>query len=119
MAASSTPWPRTGSSTPVISGGTLNSDGTLSLGIIGKQGIPADAVGVVMNVTATNTTDAGFLTVFPAGAPRPTTSNLNFVPGQSVPNLVMSKLGGGAVSIYNFAGSTDVIADVVGWYGPT
>ena len=99
--------------------GTLNSDGTLSLGITGKQGIPADAVGVVMNVTATNTTDAGFLTVFPTGAARPTTSNLNFVPGQSVPNLVMSKLGGGAVSIYNFAGSTDVIADVVGWYGPT
>ena len=73
-----------------------------------------------MNVTATNTSDAGFLTVFPAGAAQPTTSNLNFVPGQTVPNLVMSKLGtGGAVSIFNFAGSTDVVADVVGWYGPT
>jgi hypothetical protein len=101
-------------------GGTLRADGTLSLGIIGKQGIPADAVGVVMNVTATNTTEAGFLTVYPTGAARPTTSNLNFVPDQSVPNLVMSKLGtGGAVSVYNFAGDTDVIADVVGWYGPT
>src|SRR4029077_10618128 len=102
-------------------GATLGTDGTLQLQITGpKANIPADAVGVVMNVTATNTSQAGFLTVFPTGAARPTTSNLNFVPAQSVPNLVMAKLGtGGAVSVYNFAGSTDVIADVVGWYGPT
>jgi hypothetical protein len=71
-------------------------------------------------VTATNTTDAGFLTVYPTGGALPPTSSLNFVPGQNVPNLVMSKLGtGGATSIYNFAGSTDVVADVVGWYSPS
>jgi hypothetical protein len=101
-------------------GGTLGTDITTTLAVSGVHGVPADAVGLVMNVTATNTSDAGFLTVFPVGAARPTTSNLNFVAGQTVPNLVMSKLGtGGAVNIYNFAGSTDVIADVVGWYGPT
>jgi hypothetical protein len=101
-------------------GNPVGPDGTAALQVTGREGIPADAVGVVMNVTATNTTEAGFLTVFPAGATRPTTSNLNFVPAQTVPNLVMSKLGtGGVVSIYNFAGTTDVVADVVGWYGPS
>jgi hypothetical protein len=97
----------------------LGPGGTKTLPVAGVKGVPADAVGVVMNVTATNTTDAGFLTVYPAGAAQPTTSSLNFVAGQSVPNLVMSKLGGGAAAIFNFAGSTDVVADVVGWYGPS
>ena len=100
-------------------GGTLGAGGTKALQITGREGIPDDAVGVVMNVTATNTSEAGYLTVFPVGAAQPTTSSLNFVPGQTVPNLVMSKLGGGSVNIFNFAGSTDVVADVVGWYGPT
>jgi hypothetical protein len=102
-----------------LTGATLGGGASATLQITGRQGIPADAVGVVMNVTATNTSDAGYLTVFPLGAAQPTTSNLNFVPGQTVPNLVMSKLGNGAVRIFNFAGSTDVVADVVGWYGPT
>ncbi len=57
--------------------------------------------------------------MYPSNAGLPSTSSLDFVPGQSVPNLVMSKLGAdGGVNIYNFAGSTDVVADVVGWYGP-
>jgi hypothetical protein len=97
---------------------TLTTGGVLRVQIRGVKGIPAGAVGVVMNVTATNTTQDGFLTVFPTGEARPGTSSLNFVPGQSVPNLAMAKLGAdGSVSIYNFAGPTDVIVDVVGWYG--
>jgi hypothetical protein len=43
---------------------------------------------VVMNVTVTNTTASSFLTVFPAAAQRPVASNLNWVPGQTVPNRV-------------------------------
>ena len=46
-------------------------------------------------------------------------SNLNFGPGQTIPNLVVVKLGtGGKFSVYNAQGLTHVIADVVGWYGP-
>ncbi len=45
-------------------------------------------------------------------------SNLNFVAGQTVPNLVMVKVGpGGIVNLFNSSGATDVIADVAGWYG--
>jgi len=100
-------------------GTALGTAATTALAIANQHGVPADAVGVVMNVTATNTSEAGFLTVYPAGATQPGTSSLNFVPGQTVPNLVMSKLGGGAVNIFNYSGNTDVVVDVVGWYGPT
>jgi hypothetical protein len=39
------------------------------------------------------------------------------MPGQTVPNLVVAKLGAnGNVSLYNVAGTTHVIADVAGWF---
>src|SRR4051794_39830556 len=97
---------------PVAAGGTV------TLAVAGAGGVPADATAVVVNVTATNTTRSGYLTVWPAGEPRPTASNLNFVAGQTVPNLVVAKVGaGGKVSIFNFTGATDVVVDIMGWFG--
>jgi hypothetical protein len=71
---------------------------------------------VTLNVTAVGPTQAGFVTVFPAGSGRPEASNLNFVARQTVANLVVAKVGSnGAVSFYNQSGSVDLLADVVGW----
>jgi hypothetical protein len=68
-------------------------------------------------VTVVNTTAASYLTVWPDGTTRPTASDLNWVAGQTVPNRVVVKLGAnGMVDVYNLAGSTDVVIDVVGWY---
>ena len=51
------------------------------------------------------------------GCGRPVASNLNFTPGETIPNLVIVQVGaGGKISLYNREGSTDVIADVVGYY---
>jgi hypothetical protein len=47
----------------------------------------------------------------------PLASDLNWVGGETVPNLVVVELGTtGVVSVYNYAGSTDVIVDVEGYY---
>ena len=91
---------------------------TRTVQVTGTPGVPASGVSaVVMNVTVAEPTSAGFLTVFPAGEPRPLASNLNFTPGLIVPNLVAVKLGvGGQVSIFNSAGNTHAIADVAGWF---
>ncbi|MBU3701039.1 MAG: hypothetical protein FGM58_03205 [Acidimicrobiia bacterium] len=71
-----------------------------------------------MNAPAVAPTATGFLTVYPSGVGRPVASSLNFVPGQVVPNLVVSGLGAdGRLAIYNFTGSTEVVVDIVGWYG--
>ncbi|MEA3184333.1 MAG: hypothetical protein QOJ74_810, partial [Ilumatobacteraceae bacterium] len=52
-----------------------------------------------------------------AGSGRPTASNLNLVTGQTIPNMVIAKLGaGGQISIFNLAGSVDVVVDVLGWF---
>jgi hypothetical protein len=79
--------------------------------------IPSGTTAVVLNVTVTRPTTAGHLIVYPYGATRPNVSNLNFVAGQTVPNLVTAPVdGAGRVSIYNSAGSTHVVADLAGYY---
>jgi hypothetical protein len=99
----------------------IQAGGLLAVQIAGAGGVPVSgASAVVMNVTATNTTAPGYLTVFPAGVTMPVASNLNWTAGQTVPNLVEVALGTGTqdgkVSIYNGAGSADVIFDVAGYY---
>ncbi len=62
---------------------------------------------VVLNVTVTQPTSHGFLTVWPEGAARPTVSNLNFGAGETIPNLVVVKVGsGGQVDFYNGSSGT-------------
>ena len=94
--------------------------GTVTVSVTGKAGVPATGVSAVaLNLTVTEPSVGGFLSVFPSGTPRPLTSSLNFVAGQTVANLVMATVGAdGKVSIYNNAGSSHVVADVVGWFGP-
>lgn len=91
--------------------------GVRNLTLGGLFGVPADAAAVLLNVTVDAPWGSGFLTVYPAGAARPTASNLNFTPGAIVPNAVTVKLGaGGAISIYASNGCPQVIVDVAGSY---
>lgn len=99
-------------------GGVVGQGETLNLVVTGRAGVPATGVSaVVLNVTAVDQTRQSFLTVFPAGAPRPLASNLNPNPGIIEPNLVIAKVGaGGEISIYNNTGSVNLVADVEGWF---
>ena len=99
-------------------GGAVPAGQSLDLTVTGRGGVPASGVGaVVLNVTATDPTAAGFVTVYPTGSTRPTASNLNFTAGESIPNLVIAKVGaGGKVSLYNFSGTTDLVVDVLGYF---
>ena len=76
----------------------------------------APATAVIVNMTVTNTTANGHLIVYPSDASQPIASDLNWAPGQTVPNLVVVKLSAdGKIAIYNGFGSTDVIVDVLGY----
>src|SRR5207245_4650075 len=97
--------------------GTPLTGQTLNLTVAGgTTTVPAAASAVVLNVTVTNTTGAGFLTVWPAGNARPTISNLNWAAGETRPNLVTVTVGsGGQVSLYANS-NTDVVVDEEGYY---
>jgi hypothetical protein len=95
----------------------LGPNASLNVTITAAGGVPASGVSAAwINVTVTNTTTASYLTIYPTGATKPLASNLNWVPGQTVPNLVAVKLGtAGQVTVFNAGGNTDVIFDVAGW----
>jgi Bacterial Ig domain len=85
--------------------------------VAGVGGIPGTAKTAILKVTAVDPTAGGFLTVWPAGSSNPpNVSNLNFVPGMTIPNLVITQIGtGGQINIYNAFGSTHVLIDVLGY----
>ena len=87
-------------------------------GTNGECTIPAQATGVAMNVTTVNGTADSYLTLWPADAARPLASNLNWKAGDgATPNKVDVKLSAdGRISMFNNAGTVDVIGDVVGYY---
>lgn len=70
----------------------------------------------MMNVTVTAPSAAGFLTVWPKGISQPNASNLNFAAGQTVPNLVISKIGAeGEISYYSGGAKVHVLIDLLGY----
>jgi hypothetical protein len=95
---------------------------TRELQVTGRGGIPGGAKAVVMNVTAVEGSLQSYLMLFPGNATKPlNASNLNFVAGQIIPNLVTVGLSppgapGGTVKIYNNVGNVNVLADVTGYY---
>jgi hypothetical protein len=101
------------------SGSPLGTPTPLVVPVAGMGSVPASgASAVVLNVTVTAPTTASDLVIWPDGASMPVASDLNFVGGQTVPNLVVVKLSaGGKIDIFNAFGTTHVIVDVVGWYG--
>ena len=106
---------RNGTGTPM---GILAGGSTVTLPVAGRGGVPADGAGaVLLNVTATGGTAAGYLTVGPTLTGTVTTSNLNYSAGQVRANLVIVPLSDtGSVDLRATSnGSVHAIADVVGW----
>ncbi len=94
----------------------LGANQTLQLRATGTAGVPGNADAVVLNMTAVTALTAGFATIYPCGQRRPQASNLNFVAGQTVPNLVIAKPGtNGRICIYSDT-TIDVLADVTGYF---
>ena len=55
--------------------------------------------------------------MYPFGVTRPEASNVNYVSGETVPNVVISGVSvDGRISIYAFA-ETHIVVDVAGWFG--
>jgi hypothetical protein len=100
--------------------GAVGPGGSIHLQVTGRGGVPTSGVSaVVLNVTVTGPTTSGHITVWPTGAGMPTASSLNFVAGWTGANSVTTAVGtNGRVDLFNSAGNTHLIADVVGYYTP-
>lgn len=98
--------------------GALPAGNVHTVQVAGRGGVPAGATGAVVNVTAVNPHDAGYMTLFPCGTARPVASNLNFGAGQTVGNAAITRLSGeGTLCVYTDVAS-DLIVDVTGYVPP-
>jgi GH25 family lysozyme M1 (1,4-beta-N-acetylmuramidase) len=81
--------------------------------------VPADAVGVQLDVTAVEAMGAGYLRVGPTGT-TPTTTALTYGAGRSTTGLVTTTADGSRqVTVNVYGTAVDLVVDVVGSYGPT
>ncbi|HVF18919.1 MAG TPA: fibronectin type III domain-containing protein [Mycobacteriales bacterium] len=96
----------------------LAGGGTRRLQLAGVGGIPPTGVGsVVLVLTAVTPSASTYLSLYPSATTRPTASVVNAARGETVAVLVFARLGAdGKVEIYNHAGATHVVADLLGYH---
>ena len=81
-----------------------------------RAGVATDATAAALNITITEPTTAGFVTVYPCDAPLPATSSVNFAANQTIANTVITKTSPtGTVCLYTST-TTHLVADVNGAY---
>ena len=78
--------------------------------------MPTNATTAILNITATNQSAAGYLTVYPCGITPPNTSNLNHLANTNVAAAAITKIGdGGKICVYTQQ-ATHLIVDLNGSY---
>ncbi len=97
--------------------GRIGPNGVITVQYAGVVGIPTQSVSaVVTNVTATDTGDPGFVTVWPTGQNRPVASTVNHTSADTRPNSAILALGtGGRLDLFSQS-ATNLLADTSGYF---
>jgi len=96
----------------------LRTSGPLTLPVLGRGGVPSSGVdSVLVNLTPVAPPGPGFLTTWASGTTRPSTSSLNWLGGDYLPNLVVCQVGrDGSIALQPFVNDAHLIADVMGYF---
>jgi hypothetical protein len=95
----------------------LGQGATLAVTVAGANGIPTGITAVAMNTTTVNQTANSYLITYADGTTRPAVSGLQFTTAGALSNMsIIPVAANGKIDIFNNAGSTDVIGDVVGYF---
>ncbi len=88
---------------------------TITLPVAGRGDVPADAAAVIVNVTAINADNTGFVTVHPCLPTAPNAASLNYVRGVNRANELIAQVDpSGNICLFTSA-SAHLAADVVGY----
>ena len=111
---------RTGLGEQVGQTGPLGPGGLVDLQVAGTAGVPSRANAVLFNYTAVAPVAATYVQAYgtpSSGTGIPSVSNINLAAGQVRANLASVIIGaGGRVRLRNQVGSTDLLADLAGYY---
>lgn len=98
-----------------VGGGPVAAGTTLTVQIAGRGGVPAGAVGAVVNIAAAGASQRGFVTGHPCDADRPSTSNLNFDAGAAASAAGFVRLSAEGTACFFVSTTTQLIVDVTGY----
>jgi serine protease AprX len=102
-----------------LAGPALGAGSNRDFTVTGTCGIPPTAKALAVNVTVTQPTAQGHLTLFQAGTPLPPTSTINYNAGQTRANnaiLALSATGTITVNCVQGSGTVHFILDVGGYF---
>lgn len=94
-----------------VARGPRSGDVTVQL----PAAVPADAAGVVLDVSVVDPAADGYLRLAPTGT-RPATTALNFTAGQAVTALALTRSSNRSVTVSLAGGAAQLVLDVVGYY---
>jgi RHS repeat-associated protein len=103
-------------------GGTVAPIGagqTLDFTLDGSGGVPATGVqSVAVNITAVNATTTSTVTAYRKGDARPIATSITALASVSARNALVQVAvdSSGKITVYNSAGTTDIVLDVEGYY---
>ncbi|MGE0877804.1 MAG: hypothetical protein AB7L13_00405 [Acidimicrobiia bacterium] len=97
--------------------GRIEADTSVEISVA-VPGFPAATTAVLVNLTATDSQDAGYVTLYACGTTRPLASSLNLQPGHSVSNTALVRLSArGETKICAYSQSaTHLIVDLSGLF---
>lgn len=103
------------SNDPLVGNGQRNV--TVAGVNIGGVQVPKGSIGCIGNLTVYRPTTSGYLVIYPAGSRTPSSSTVNYVAGQTIPNSFAVGLStGGQVTVHAFQrGSCHFIVDIAGF----
>jgi hypothetical protein len=103
--------------------GPFSSHVARTFTVIGSGGVPTGTIAVTGNLTVTQQTNLGFLSIGPVAMNNPTSSTLNFPLNDDRANAVTVALGGGGTLSITYAApvagkTAHAIFDVTGYFVP-
>src|SRR6266545_4653562 len=100
-------------------GPALQAGSTRAFLMVGRCGIPPEADAIAVNVTVTQPTALGHVTIYPLGVPLPSTSTINYSAGQTRANNAIIQVRDNrsiAATCGQLSGTTHFIIDVIGYF---
>ncbi|BAN03031.1 hypothetical protein [Ilumatobacter coccineus] len=98
-----------------LGGGPIDGGRDLELVVAGRAGVPDDATAAMLNIAAAGATTGGYITAYPCGSERPTTSNLNFSAGAPASAGAYVALSDAGTTCLFASTTTEMIIDVTGY----
>ena len=97
--------------------GLVSTNSPLIVDLKGTFGLPNAGLGAVaLNVTATGSSQAGYVTVWPCADPKPVASNVNYIANEDIPNTVIAAPDQYGKVCFDSSTPVNLIVDLSGWF---